>query len=180
MMFAVAVMALSIQTAHAQDDDTWDLCPEPTQSLQNVPASPAEIQADIDRFALCLDRAELLLKIEETQNRSDELSVSAGLSGLGLPIAPQPLTQEQAASLLESGEQSTAEALPPANLPDYTIAAITGVGGDLTAQLNTPDGDIQTVRQGDQLEDGSTVSSVTASQVAARKDGDARLLQWDN
>ncbi len=180
-LFSILLVTSVLNPALAQDNDDWTLCPEPGAALQDVPAGPAEIQADIDRFTLCLDRAELLLKLEEVSNRNDELLMGAsGMGGMVLPVNPTPLTQAQTEELMASNDPNMMGALPPIKMADYTILGISGAGGALDARLNTPDGDIQMVRIDDHLEDGSVVSSISASQVFVRKDGKTRLLQWDN
>lgn len=180
-LFSILLVTSVLNPALAQDNDDWTLCPEPGPALQDVPAGPAEIQADIDRFTLCLDRAELLLKLEEVSNRNDELLMGAsGMGGMVLPVNPTPLTQAQTEELMASNDPNMMGALPPIKMADYTILGISGAGGALDARLNTPDGDIQMVRIDDRLEDGSVVSSISASQVFVRKDGKTRLLQWDN
>ncbi len=160
----------------AQEQDDWTLCPEPGEALQNVPSGPAEIQADIDRFTLCLDRAEILLKLDELSSRGDELAGN-NMGDLGLPITPTPLTSAQTEELLLGDGSNMA---PQVQLADYTVIAISGASGDLNARLNTPDGDIQTVRVNDSLEDGTSITSISSTQVAARKDGKTRILKWDN
>lgn len=177
-LLTIAMVSLIAMPALAQDDETWSLCPEPGLALQDVPAGPAEIQADIDRFTLCLDRAELLLKLEEVSARNNELMIGDSMGGMALPINPQPLSVEQTENLLASnGSGAPTQAI---ELPDYKVLAINGAAGQLSARLSTPDGDIQMVQLNDSLEDGSIVSAITSSQVSVRKDGKTRILNWDS
>ena len=136
--------------AESRGED-WELCPEPSMALTQVPSEMDELQADIDRYTLCLNRAELLLKLEDLKNQNKEASVD----GLSLPISPTPLTAEQTTELMADGSSPQAMAPPPQD--DYAIRDIRGMGDMLMARLQSPDGDFEQVKIGDKLADGSEV-----------------------
>lgn len=170
--------------AESAMDAGWELCPEPMDALSQVPGQLEELQADIDRYTLCLNRAELLMKLEDLKNQNREKQM-AGPGGPGtLPsLSPPPLNTAQTQELL--GADATAEdAPPPAAAPvpqdGYTIKEVRGAGNALTARLVTPSGTVEQVQQGDRLDDGSEVTSVSATQVIITKDGKTDRLSWAN
>lgn len=168
---------------------SWNLCPEPQEALNNVPASAEKLQADIDRYALCVNRAELLMKLEEIKNKDMGMS----MSGMSLPggMAPTPLTPEQTALLM--GEQPgapmnmDASSAAPAREEEeeekepvdvITVNDIRGVNGELMARVKDQDGNIATVGVGDKLTDGSEITAISATQVTVRRNGETTRLEW--
>lgn len=172
-------------TATAAAGD-WELCPEPDTALSQVPSEMDELQADIDRYTLCLNRAELLLKLNDLKNQNQDASVDA----MSLPgsLTPTPLSAQQTAELMgggaagaagtEGGLSALASNTPP--VTGYGIRDIRGVGGMLTARLQSADGNFEQVKIGDRLTDGSEVTSITTTQVTISKDGSVKRLDWNN
>src|SRR5690606_5999975 len=116
-------------TSHDGDTENWELCPEPSDALGNVPSRLDELQADIDRYTLCLNRAELLLKLEDLRTQNN---AGAGANaGMMLPgsLTPAPLTEQQAGELLgEIPAATSAASVTPALPLEYGIRNISGVG----------------------------------------------------
>jgi hypothetical protein len=85
-LFALSTTAYST-AAYAQN--TYDPCPSPKSALQNTPNDLAKIQEDIDRFTLCVERAQLLERLNTLVEKNIETIDSALLqSGGGLPALP--------------------------------------------------------------------------------------------
>lgn len=169
------------------DGDNWELCPEPMDALNQVPGQLEELQADIDRYTLCLNRAELLMKLEDLKNQNREKEMGSQMGASGLPsLSPPPLNPAQTAELL-GADKAAVEApgsvsIPAAPVPQlgYTIKEIRGTGGSLTARLVTPAGTVEQVRVGDTLDDGSKVTSISSTQVIISKENKTDRLSWAN
>lgn len=196
IVLATVLLGVAGFPAMAQQN-TWDLCPQPTAALNSVPANIDQLQADIDRFTLCLNRAELLLKLEDlkTQNTRDGATSTAG--GMDLPIEPMPLNAQQAGQLLGADTQAAAPAAPldtgltsPDSVvskkeappeKDYVIREVRGLGGGLVARVQSPDGNYEQVKIGDKLADGATVTAINTTQVTVQtKDGAVKRLGWED
>ncbi len=187
----LATVILSVISAQAMAQSTWDLCPQPTEALNAVPANIDQLQADIDRFTLCLNRAELLLKLEDLKNQNKTDMASA--NGMDLPIEPTPLTDQQTGQLLGADPSgvpaaptsvlSTPNALPAkeeAPKDAYVIREVRGLSGVLVARLQSTDGNYEQVKIGDKLADGSEVTAITTTQVTVQKGGTVKRLGWEN
>lgn len=170
----IAVKAPDVAEAEAP----WELCPEPSMALTEVPSEMDELQADIDRYTLCLNRAELLLKLDDLKNQNRN---AAPVDAMSLPLSPAPLTGQQAAELMGApGTEMSPTAMTPLVQSDYGIRDIRGVGGMLMARLQSPSGEYEQVQIGDRLADGSEVTAITTSQVTIRRDGSVKRLEWHN
>lgn len=170
-----SMVAIPVTAPQTTDEQSWELCPNPAQALSDVPASAERLQADIDKYTLCLNRAQLLVQLEELRNKGDTPVDAMSLPGAGAPI---PLTPEQTDALLGDSETSAAKNDAPETSLFPTVQDISGVNGQLVARVTTPDGDIETVRTGDTLSDGAQVTSITATQVIVRQDGKTTRLEW--
>lgn len=176
----------------ASADNNWELCPQPLTALNDVPATEEQLQADIDRYTLCVNRAQLLLELESlqaetTQGRIDAMALPTAGGGVAVPA---PLTPDQANELLNAdappvtstntdglGMNSPAAQEPTS--PEIIVTDIKGTGGQLVATLRAPNGDVDTGKEGDTLIDGSTITSISTTQVMVRtKDGKTERLEW--
>jgi len=172
-----------------------DPCPNLKGATQNAPSDMSGIQQDIDRFTLCVQRGQLLERLNETATKSIQGTDAAlGLGGaanggLGMggalptnmpplpanalggadvsPMAPAPSTT--ASSSNTSVSDSTG---------GWTIKEIYGSTVDMQARLISPDGDEVKVKKGTKLPNSSVVTSITPDGVSVRGGKGVRALEW--
>ena len=187
-MGAFVFMALSVvnivSPASAQAiGDT--LCPEPKISSRQSPSDLANIQSDIERFTLCIERAELLNRLNRLVEENDELM------GLTFGGAVQAVTQPPAAP---RNAPTATTPLPDLGMAgsdlngeeevedekDYiwVIEEIYGISSDLKARLTNADSEIANVREGDVLSDGYRVEKIRGTTITLSKEGEALILNW--
>ncbi len=186
---------------------TFDPCPAPQDAIGSSPDDLAKLQEDIDRFTLCVQRAQLLERLNETALKSEAAAdLALGLAGSvpGIPdaqtngLAPLPAsalagadvspldTTKQGAPVPDDSKASTPapQAEPePAEPPSapWTIREIYGSGPDIQAKLLSPEGDENRVREGSKLPDGKgTVVRITPTGVTVRIGSDTKELNWAN
>lgn len=178
-----------------------DPCPEPKSALANTPDDLAKVQEDIERFTLCVERAQLLDRLNESAAKTDETIDSAlGLSagpmegGMMPPSVPTgemaPVNESMlggadvtptgaASAPVPDGIDAIAGAAQPQLPPDWQVREVFGASGQLYARLNGPKGELVRVKTGDRLpSDGGTVTLVSAEGVTVRKDKDSKTLDW--
>jgi type IV pilus biogenesis protein PilP len=182
MKFSILLLSwlLWIPVVQAQSQvmsGDWELCPEPVYALSNVPSSVDKLQSDIDRYTLCLDRAELLLKLEESQQKRQS---GGNVDPMALPTTDlvdlKPLTLEETSEIID-GQKAVEESEAEPDLDAITVRDVKGLNGQLSANLLMKDG-IETVHGGDVLSDGTEIIAITTTQVSVRKDGKIERLQW--
>lgn len=167
-----------------------DPCPLPSAEMSRTPDDLGKIQADIDRYTLCMERAQLLQRLNDlaTENQN-KLNQSNGISATnpgmqlgGLPdFAKQKEQLKESVSAAAVGETSSASAAAPAApaASEWTIMKILGSGGGLSAQLGKSDGVLARVQAGETLPDGARVLEVTATSVDISQDGETKSLRWN-
>lgn len=187
---------------------TNDPCPEPRQALGSTPDDLARIQEDITRFTLCVQRAQLLERLNELAKANIETIDSA------LNLVATPLNNQQLTSGTQGQGNSIMGDIPVPALPDsisqmlqddasdeamnqqvsterparerrrtqgsaWRIRDIQGSGGNIHARLMDDQGTILKVSQGDSLpDDGGRVSSITNSFVRVTQDDESTNLRW--
>jgi type IV pilus biogenesis protein PilP len=183
---------------------TFDPCPAPKDAIMSSPDDLAKVQEEIDRFTLCVQRAQLLERLNETALKS-EIATDAAL-GLGGSVPGLPNPQENGLSPLpasalagadvsptsdsrsddvpeddkesESPSASVAEEVAPPSAP-WTIKEVFGSGADMKAKLVSPEGDEARVAEGTKLPGGKgSVVRITPSSVTIRIDGHTKDLDW--
>lgn len=184
---ATASVLAKPKPAPAAEKSNWELCPEPQQALNDVPASPEKLQADIDRYTLCVSRAELLMQLNDLKNGPDSAVNAMALPGVDAG-APPPLTPEQTSQLLDqpdplsldvAGSGGKKAAPPPAPAEDViTVSEVRGVSGELKARVKDQEGNVALLGVGDQLTNGAEITAITATQVTVRKGGKTTMLDW--
>lgn len=199
-----AVVAMP-QAAEAQSGTTSDPCPEPKDALQNTPNSMAKIQEDINRFTLCVERAQLLDRLNslvegnldtidsvilQPQNlpplptAGDTASATGNAgeasAGQAQPAAPAPIDEAALApSGMGMGEGPSAMAIEPKEEePSWLIREINGRSGSLRASLVSSDGKLARVQQGETLPDDSRVIEISPTNVRIKKEQDIVSLDW--
>jgi len=180
---APAPLAVAIDAGGALPPDP---CPMPSSELSRMPDDLAKVQADIDRYTLCMERAQLLQRLNDVALENQErLDQSRGGSGPnpGMQLdAGTPSFEDIRAQIMSSidgasvSEEETAAA-PPAS-HEWLIIRILGASGSLSAQLGKSDGTLTRVSAGDVLPDGAQVESVSATAVSITQDGEKKNLRW--
>lgn len=202
-----ASMQMPAQQYSPTNNGTFDPCPMPRDAIASSPDDLAKVQEEIDRFTLCVARAQLLERLNETSSKSEGAIDSAlGLGGAipGMPnaqqngLAPLPASALAGADVSpldgnsapvpdgSSAAPAAATAVPatasvaiePAQSP-WTIREIYGAGADIQAKLVSPEGDEVRVREGTKLRDGKgTVVRITPSVVTVRSGSETKDLDW--
>lgn len=186
----IFVLALGLcGQAQAQKRDP---CPEAISALNTAPDDLSKVQADIDRFTLCVERAQLLKRLNDLALENEENLAGVNLgnpgfnldSGLGSnlpefdrdtilnPQKQQPEVQDYDDDEYAPPQQSAAPA------DNWAIQSIFGAGSELSAKIRKNNGELAQIKSGDVLEDGTRIVSITPVSVEISKGGDRRLLSW--
>lgn len=173
-----------------------DPCPAPQAAATGTPDDLAKIQEEIDRFTLCVQRAQLLERLNETalkNQASEDVALGFGpmTAGIAAPqqnaLAPLPasaLAGADVTPIAATGQPVPAAAQPAAApkqespAPQWTIREISGSGSNVYAKLVSPEGDEVRVRSGAKLPDGKVVVRVSPSGVTVREGKGTKSLEW--
>ncbi len=185
---AAASSGMPEQPKTVQNDGppATDPCPAPEAALNASPDDLAKVQEDIDRFTLCVQRAQLL----ERLNESVVKNVAAADAALGLQAPPgmagaqraggmglmplpanalagadvgpniaqgRPVPSMPAPSSAPADNEAPAKAAEPEKpAMPWTIREIYSAGGGVEAKLVSPEGDEIRAKTGAKLPDGKT------------------------
>ena len=176
------------QAASAISSGFKDPCPLPSAEMAQAPDDLAKIQSDIDRYTLCMERAQLLQRLNDVAMENQEklnaangvLPAGMGESNPGMQLDAMPSFAQQRDAMLASVNEGDLNVPPPPPADDKTwyIVKIMGGGANLTAQLSKADGPLAQGRTGDTLSDGARVESVSATSVTLMQDGESKTLSW--
>lgn len=176
---ALAFFAAPFSAAFAQEGDP---CPEIGQALSQAPDDLSKIQMDIDRFTLCVERAQLLKRLNDlaTENEEALLGLPSDNPGLKLGTGQQnpPLPTFDRAPI--PVEIPVPEEEPPLPIPEnkWVIINIFGAGNSLSAKLIRSDRTLAQVKIGDALPDGVRVSAITPTSVTVEGEEGIEQLDW--
>lgn len=196
-MALLTMSSLPISQAWGQAED---LCPLPSSAISQAPDDLSKVQADIDRFTLCVERAQLLGRLNDLALENQE-SISALILGepeepivptfdnSNIPdfsaatqnpvFAPAQATDASFAPSSPSGDAAaafeTAEASPAAA---YIVTNVFGSAGNLQAKIVGDDDYNAQVSVGDSLPDGSVIDSISAIEVVISNSGEQIVLDW--
>lgn len=168
-----------------------DPCPMPSAEMAQAPDDLARIQSDIDRYTLCMERAQLLQRLndvavenQEKLNEANGIStsdVSTGNPGMQLGNN-LPSFEEQREKIMGSVSASDVGAppveAPPVDDGEWFITKILGSGSGLSAQVAQTDGTLAQVKAGDTLPDGTRIDAVSATSVMTTQEGESKALRW--
>lgn len=166
-------------------------CPEPKKAMGSTPDDLAKIQEDITRFTLCVQRAQLLERLNELAESNIEtidtalnLTAQNTLDGNAvpgiMPSVPMPQMSDSAAQLLQDEPQSNFAPMPSQpQESSWRIRNIEGKGGAISAQLVHGNGTLLKVKTNQALPEGSgRVISISQTSVRIEQDGQKQTLQW--
>jgi type IV pilus biogenesis protein PilP len=145
-----------------------DPCPVPQVALSETPNDLAKIQADIDRYALCVERAQLL-------QRLNNLALENGQNMTGM----NPGFMLDHGKLAISGKDLGTEEEQEKDVPDeWQVLEIYGTLGKLQAKVMKA-GIIIQVAEGEDLPGGKTVAAISPNQVTVMDGGKGPVnLDW--
>lgn len=150
------------------------LCPDPQIESSVVPSDLAQVQEDIDRLSLCVERTKLLQELNELANEKTE-QVQPLNAGAFDPSFLAPLSPK----VLEQASEKVVSRAPVQSAPVWKIRRVWGQGGKLQAQLIDSQGVLATVKVGEELTDGSVVETVSVRGVTVKqKNGKSKDLGW--
>ena len=180
-MAGIALVLSLALAGKARSQDLPDPCPVPSAALAETPDDLAKVQADIDRFNLCVERAQLLKRLNELAVENEKAAVAPSRNNPGMRLDADRLP-DTAGSLPRSPVTPLAP-LPTTGGPkgpgdDWTIVEVFGATGSLTAKLVRQDGAVQYASQGAVLPDGRRITVITSTSVILEKDGKTTELQW--
>ena len=172
-----------------------DPCPQIMEAARSAPGDLAQVQADIERYTLCVQRAVLLQRLNElAAKNSQDITPVFSLDNIeGLPYSRAEIEQmvsnlqareEEVNQLIASRGEGESNAQEPSDTqeaptgPNYRIDELFGSGGQMEARLIDSNGTPYRVGVGDALPDGSTVVAVSAAEVAIVKDEQRKTLYW--
>lgn len=158
------------------------LCPDTTNQSDLAVKSMSDVQFDIDRLGLCLERAQLLQKLDETVRKREELRLKPmGLdgnltTGTGLGALP-PMPTLSASKIAIPALEAVKEPVPAIIQQDWKIQRIWGQGSGMQAQL-VRDDVIANVKSGDILPTGERIAEVSVRGVILDGTSGRKPLVW--
>jgi hypothetical protein len=181
---------------------TSDLCPNVTKQ-SSTDNNLNNVQADIDRLGLCVERAKLLQQLDELVTKRQALLTGSDSNVSDLALPPLPLQNNGQNSgqtlkvtatptldnktIANTLNRATPQSAPaPANLAApaqttnaWAIQRIWGQPPHIQAQLVGADKTIATVNVGEPLTDGYAVESISARGVILSRAGKLINLDWE-
>jgi hypothetical protein len=183
-VFLCAGYVQSVQAQSLGDD----LCPRPNVASKQTPDDLASVQSDIERFALCLKRAELLEQLNKLSVKNTD-----SLLGINSPSSMPPMPNSASLAALPpisandlglddlrddySRDQAQEVAVVEDTRTPWLINDIYGIRNNLRARITSKEGEIANIRNGDTLSDGYKVTSISRSGVMLGGKGKVDL-QW--
>lgn len=208
LFFTIIMMSISVEAvaqvpgsitdeeepaAAVEVNFTENPCPEPKQALSQTPNDLKVIQEDITRFNLCLQRAQLLsrlndLSVENVDTINSTLdeklqNIAGDFKPMPMPEIQMPVMPEMAASELMADEPMPQMApqpiIPQTDYSNWSIDNIKGKNGILVATLSDIDGNIAVVKSGEVIpETEITITSVTQTGVKVSENEESGKLRW--
>lgn len=148
-----------------------DPCPDSIEALNTTPDDLSKVQADIDRFTLCVERAQLLKRLNDLalENQDDLQNLPAVDPVFQIvPITFDPSLQPEETHTAEEQQQ----------IADWEILSIFGSGLDLSAKIMNQNGLFAQIKTGDELPDGHKVVGITKTSVTLAQDKEHNIIEW--
>ncbi len=142
-----------------------DPCPLPKTALRQTPTDLAAVQADIDRYTLCLERARLIKRLNDLATENDAMLAGFSSGNPGMTLNETLLSEPP-----QEAEQSEPEKV-------WEILEIFGPVNELEARLMRDSAIIQ-VRAGELLPDGNSVDEITPTEVIISGNAGRSVLGW--
>lgn len=180
LIFLFLMVCLPFSTSFAWAQDVNDPCPKAIDALSASRGDLSDIQADIDRFTLCVERAQLLKRLNDLALENEDDLMDLNMDGPGFEMDSNPFANIPTfdPSILQERDETEFQEPSNFNINDWVILSIFGTGKDLNAKIARRDGSLAQVQTGDSLPDGTRISSVTATSVTLSANGELRTLTW--
>lgn len=200
LVLATAARAEDKKEQVADNVTSDTLCPTMDEVKNKQSGTLADIQSDIDRLTLCIERARLLEQLDgvgaaREKMLADALEKASGGGSLPLDQIPAmnagqlPGVPGIDIKNLKPGEVQVdgaagdpfATANPEAaqKQAEWHIRKIWGQGGAMRAQLTDSDGILVNVTSGDPLPDGTKIESLSVKGVTISRNGKTSELTWE-
>lgn len=188
MFFASAVSAQDV--SYENEDDvmeyvgtaTGDPCPDPKTALSETPNDLNLIQEDITRFTLCLQRAQLLERLNSLAKENIETIESSLMDEMQFNLPTSAMPQQSAPSLpndIANQQQNTP--VKTVSQINWKIDTINGQGDLLSATLVDENQNKTIVKIGDNIPNTETKIMAITSVGVKVKDGNSQtFLKWAN
>ena len=169
-----------------------DPCPEPKASLAETPNDLKLIQEDITRFTLCLQRAQLLDRLNDLSKQNmDGIQTTldekiASKFGNTMPsdfLANPPFPELSSVGNETDAIQNMPIAAAPApqDVSEWFISDITGKNGQLEAKLIDESGNIVYATTGQTLPNSEIkIKSITMADVKILDNDKEKTLNWNS
>lgn len=148
-----------------------DPCPDGIQALKTTPDDLSKVQADIDRFTLCLERAQLLKRLNDlaVENRGDVYHAPALHTNVNIPAIEMP---DMNISFNLPDHQEIKDD------PEWMIFSIFGSGADLSAKIVNNEGFLTQVKIGDTVMDEYYIQDISKTTVTLLHGKNEQVLNW--
>ena len=199
-LFLILIALLLFAPALAAADS---ICPDPEEALNSSPSGLADVQAEIDRLELCVERTRLLDELNRMIDQQNSFleertkKVRKNLRQDFLPqlqpmenLRPQQIERLSSDQLTGNSQgkqnadkKSNQQAESESAKIRWSIIRIWGQSSHLQAQLLGSNGRTVTVRQGDSLPvtadyETPEVVELTAHKVVIRRGQSNETLNW--
>jgi len=201
LCFCVLVTELKAQDAIEQFETVKDLppvsqnlCPEPKAAMQETPDDLSKIQSDITRYTLCVQRAQLLQRLNELTVENID-TIDSAISEMAETSFPQIDMQEIQEMFSQNfsytppnpvtgSDNAQSNSILPNMMQranEWKIKDISGNRNSLTAILMDENDEILRVKSGDTLPNkGGKIKNVGTTGVVVIKGKQNINLKWLN
>lgn len=161
----IVFVMMGAVSKHSIAQEMEDPCPDPRMTLDQPAGSSVEMQGDIDRLMLCVERAQLLQRLNDlVTNGSHNPLATPSQQQMPIPAIPQQML----------GPLQTQDIRE-----EWGILQIFGSEETLSARLSSPGGEVVRLRTGDKLPDGSgKIIAITPMSVKMRGKNGTKTLAW--
>ena len=141
----LCVLGFSVSGANAQN--TSDPCPEPKRAMNETPNNMARVQEDINRFILCVERAQLLERLNTLVEKNVETIDSVLLQPTALPILPTTGNMSDfpgsdgSSSNSSSNSGGQSQTMQPVNESDLAPSDMPGSNSGASSSMGNGTGD---------------------------------------
>jgi len=184
---APPVLSIPDETQIRNANFSNDPCPEARATLSETPNDLNIIQQDITRFTLCLQRAQLLERLNtiaieniDTIETSLESRMQVSMPSFDMAALMPPMPQSMTNEMNASDDIYQEMASSQGNI-DWLVHDIRGQGDGLMAVLSDDNGNIINVGSGEMLPDTNMkIVSISPMGVKVENDKKTEYLKWKN
>lgn len=158
-----------------------DPCPQPRSAYENTPDDLKAIQEDITRFNLCIQRAQLLDRLNTLALESAKaMNTALGNNIVTTPKMPVISVPALPESSVISPDDTMNEPTPSRSTSAWRIQDINGMNSRLSATLVNSRGTSIDVHEGSTMPDNkTTVAKISTNGVTLHQNGKDVPLKWE-